>query len=124
MGIYWPWNYLQEKNRGDNLILKFDWTHILVLSSWCCSQKSHEIEALGKDLYEQINRNVPFRNDFQLDAAIEEAITSAIYEGAHITWTQAEQLIASGLRPKNKDDLMLINNFKAMKWVKDNQKNL
>ena len=85
-------------------------------------KKIHEIEVLGKDLYEQINRNAPFRNDFLLDAAIEEAIASAIYEGAHSTRAQAEQLIASGLRPKNKDEWMLINNFKAMKWVKDNRK--
>jgi Fic family protein len=85
-------------------------------------RKINEVESIGKELYEQINKNAPFRNDFLLDAAIEEAITSAIYEGAHSTRAQAEQLIASGLRPKNKDEWMVINNFKAMKWVKDNRK--
>jgi Fic family protein len=84
-------------------------------------KKINEIEKLGKDLYEQINKNASFKTEFLLDSAIEEAITSAIYEGAHSTRAQAEQLIASGERPKNKDEWMLINNFKAMKWVKDNQ---
>lgn len=84
-------------------------------------KKINEIEKLGKDLYEQINKNASFKNEFLLDSAIEEAITSAIYEGAHSTRAQAEQLIASGERPKNKDEWMLINNFKAMKWVKNNQ---
>lgn len=87
-------------------------------------KKINEIETLGKDLYEQINKNASFKKDFLLDSTIEEAITSAIYEGAHSTRAQAEQLIASGERPKNKDEWMLINNFKAMKWVKDNQQNV
>lgn len=86
-------------------------------------KKINEIERLGKELYEQINKNASFKNDFLLDSAIEEAITSAIYEGAHSTRAQAEQLIASGERPKNKDEWMLINNFKAMRWVKANQQN-
>ena len=84
-------------------------------------KKINEIETLGKHLYEQINKNASFKNDFLLDSAIEEAITSAIYEGAHSTRAQAEQLIASGDKPKSKDEWMLINNFKAMKWVKSNQ---
>lgn len=84
-------------------------------------RKINEIETLGKDLYEKINKNAAFKNEFLFDSAIEEAITSAIYEGAHSTRAQAEQLIASGERPKNKDEWMLINNFKAMKWVKNNQ---
>lgn len=84
-------------------------------------KKINDIEMLGKDLYEHINKNASFKNEFLLDAAIEEAITSAIYEGAHSTRAQAEKLIASGERPKNKDEWMLINNFTAMKWVKNNK---
>lgn len=83
-------------------------------------KKIDQIEKLGKDLYQQINLAATFKEDFLLDSKIEEAITSAIYEGAHSTRAQAEQLIASGNRPKNKDDWMLVNNVEAMKWVKDN----
>lgn len=83
-------------------------------------KKINQIEDLGKSLYQQINNHATFKNEFLLDSRIEEAITSAIYEGAHSTRAQAEQLIASGARPKNKDEWMLFNNFKAMKWVKEN----
>lgn len=83
-------------------------------------KKIDQIERLGKDLYQQINAHATFKQDFLLDSRIEEAITSAIYEGAHSTRAQAEQLIASGQRPKDKDEWMLFNNFKAMKWVKEN----
>ncbi|MBC7466970.1 MAG: Fic family protein [Bdellovibrio sp.] len=84
-------------------------------------RKIDEIDRLGKDLFEQINKHASFKDEFLLDSTIEEAITSAIYEGAHSTRAQAEQLIASGNKPKNKDEWMLINNFRAMKWVKENQ---
>lgn len=84
-------------------------------------KKIDQIDRLGKDLYEKINKNASFKNEFLLDSTIEEAITSAIYEGAHSTRAQAEQLIASGEKPKNKDEWMLLNNFRAMKWVKENQ---
>ncbi|MGE0526655.1 MAG: Fic family protein [Bdellovibrionales bacterium] len=84
-------------------------------------QKSiDDIERIGKGLYQQIASYATFKQDFLLDARIEEAITSAIYEGAHSTRAQAEQLVASGKRPKNKDEWMLYNNVKAMNWVKEN----
>lgn len=83
-------------------------------------KKIDQIEKLGKELYQKINLHATFKQDFLLDSRIEEAITSAIYEGAHSTRAQAEQLIASGNRPQSKDEWMLVNNFKAMKWVKEN----
>lgn len=79
--------------------------------------KINEIEKIGTNLYEKI-RQATFEQDFLLDSRIEEAITSAIYEGAHSTRAQAQQLIASGVRPKNKDEWMLINNLQAMDWVR------
>lgn len=48
-------------------------------------------------------------------------MTSAIYEGAHSTRAQAQQLIASGNRPRNKDEWMLLNNFKAMTWIQEHR---
>lgn len=84
-------------------------------------KKIDEVEKIGVALYERINRNATFKADFLLDSKIEEAITSAIYEGANSTRAQAEQLIASGVGPKNKDEWMLFNNFRAMKWVRENK---
>ncbi|MEO5971589.1 MAG: hypothetical protein ABIQ95_16815, partial [Bdellovibrionia bacterium] len=84
------------------------------------SRRIDQIERLGKNLYNQINQQSLFKRDFLLDSAIEEAVTSAIYEGAHSTRAQAQQLIASGNKPKNKDEWMLVNNFRAMQWVQEN----
>lgn len=59
--------------------------------------------------------------EFLKDAAIEEAITSAIYEGANSTRAKAQELIASEKAPKDKDEWMLYNNYLAMKWIKTHQ---
>jgi Fic family protein len=85
------------------------------------TRKLNDIERLGLDLYNRINQQALFREDFLLDSTIEEAITSAIYEGAHSTRAQAQQLIASGLKPKNKDEWMLFNNYRAMNWIQSHR---
>jgi len=84
-------------------------------------KKIDEIEKLGLSLYNQINQQSLFAQEFFLNSTIEEAITSAIYEGAHSTRAQAQQLIASGNKPKNKDEWMLVNNFEALSWVEKNR---
>ncbi len=84
-------------------------------------RKIGEIEKLGIELYNRINIQGLFRDAFLMDSTVEEAITSAIYEGAHSTRAQAQQLIASGNKPKNKDEWMLVNNFRAMNWVQEHR---
>lgn len=86
------------------------------------NRKVAEIDRLGLDLYNRINQQAMFKEDFFLDSTVEEAITSAIYEGAHSTRAQAQQLIASGNKPKSKDEWMLVNNYRAMTWVQKHRK--
>ena len=84
------------------------------------NKKIHQVESLGDRLYDRIENHGSFEREFLANAAVEEAITSAIYEGANSTRSQAKVLIASGEKPKNKDEWMLINNYSAMKWIKEN----
>ncbi len=86
------------------------------------NKKIHTVESLGNSLYDKIETHGTFKDDFFRNAAIEEAICSAIYEGANSTRSKAKALIASQKRPENKDERMLINNYLAMKWIKDNSK--
>jgi Fic family protein len=85
------------------------------------ARKIEGVESLGRRLFSQISQHSSFSKDFLLDSTIEEAITSAIYEGAHTTRAQAQQLIASGKKPSNKDEWMLINNLRAMTWVHEHK---
>ena len=87
----------------------------------CISRKALELELRGTQLHQRIIQNQTFAEEFLRDATIEEAITSAIYEGANSTRAQAQELITSGSQPKNKDEWMLLNNYGAMLWIKKNR---
>jgi Fic family protein len=84
------------------------------------NKKIHKVESLGNRLFDKIETHSSFKREFLTNAAVEEAITSAIYEGANSTRSKAKALIASGEKPKSKDEWMLINNYFAMKWIKEN----
>ncbi len=86
----------------------------------CIQKKISQIEHLGNKIFERIESQNSLKNEFLGNAAIEEAITSAIYEGANSTRAKAKELIALGNAPKNKDEWMLVNNYKAMEWIKKN----
>jgi len=79
-----------------------------------------EIEKTGAELVNVIKNAGTFKTEFIINAAAEEAITSALYEGANSTRAKARQLIASEKKPANKDEWMLVNNYEAMLWIKKN----
>lgn len=84
------------------------------------NKKIHHVESAGNRLFDRIETHSSFKREFLANAVVEEAVTSAIYEGANSTRSKAKALIASGETPKSKDEWMLINNYLAMKWIKDN----
>jgi Fic family protein len=85
----------------------------------CIRQKLSEVERLGTKLYDGIHNSKTFEKDFILDAAVEEAITSAIYEGANTTRAQARQFMAEKRSPANKAEQMLANNYAALEWLRN-----
>ena len=88
----------------------------------CIHQKIHKIESLGNHLFDKIENQKTFKQEFITNSTIEESITSAIYEGANSTRDKSKTLIAEGRKPKNKDEWMLVNNYGAMNWIKENFK--
>ena len=86
----------------------------------CIYKKLYQIEKLGFSLFHQVENHSVFKDEFVDHSLIEEAITSSIYEGANSTRTKAKELIAIGNRAKDKDEQMLINNYRTMQWIKKN----
>lgn len=86
----------------------------------CIRQKLSQVERLGTHIYDKIVSQKTFEQEFNLNASIEEAITSAIYEGANTTRSKARQFIAENRPPRDKAEQMLINNYQAMQWIKEN----
>jgi Fic family protein len=84
-------------------------------------QKLITIEKTGEKILGDLWQDKTLHENFIKAAATEESITSAIYEGANSSRSQARQFIAENRRPRNKDEQMLINNVQAMGWIKKTQ---
>ena len=79
------------------------------------------IEKKGEELFRIVRSNMSFTKAFARDAQYEEAIMSAIYEGANTTRSEAKKFISNRESPASKAHKMVLNNFKANEWIKDNK---
>jgi Fic family protein len=84
----------------------------------CIRRKVDTVEQLGLRLYERIHTSHSFQKEFAVNAAVEEAVTSAIYEGANTTRAKGKQLIAEGRKPLTLDEHMIFNNYQAMLFIR------
>ena len=111
-----------RKVAGVPLFLKEIDTKFWYFPSDIIHKKISKIETLGNHLFDRIKNQGDFRNVFLSDTLMEESIASSIYEGANTTRSQAKTIISSNQKPRNKDEWMLVNNYKAMQWIKKNSK--
>ena len=81
-------------------------------------KKIRDIDRLGFHLNEKILNQETYTAEFIKNAETEEAISSAIYEGANSTRREAKEFLSSGKKPQTKDQFMLRNKHAAMLWVK------
>ena len=84
------------------------------------NKKIYQIENQGNRLYDKIEDHAVIEKGLLKSVAIEEAVTSAIYEGANSTRSQARAFITSNKKARSKDEWMLVNNYRAMQWIKKN----
>ena len=56
------------------------------------------------------------------NARIEEAISSALYEGANTTRAQAKKIIAENKTPTNESEHMVVNNYRALQWMQEHRR--
>jgi len=80
-----------------------------------------DIEKKGEELFQLVRANMAFTNAFARDAQYEEAIMSAMYEGANTTRSEAKKFISNKQSPVSKAQWMVHNNFKANEWIKDHR---
>ncbi|MGE0078641.1 MAG: Fic family protein [Bacteroidales bacterium] len=57
------------------------------------------------------------KTKFIISSIIEEAISSSQIEGANTTRKKAKEMIQQERKPKNKSELMIMNNFITMKYI-------
>ena len=59
------------------------------------------------------------RNRYLVNSLIEEAITSSQLEGAATTRRVAKEMLRSGRRPRDRSERMIVNNYRAMEFMRD-----
>jgi len=59
------------------------------------------------------------RDRYLVNSLIEEAITSSQLEGAATTHAVAKEMLRSGRRPKDRGERMILNNFRAMRFLRE-----
>ncbi len=59
------------------------------------------------------------RTRFLFSSLVEEAVRSSQLEGAVTSRKQAQTIIRLGTRPRTRDELMIVNNYRAMEFVRE-----
>ncbi len=59
------------------------------------------------------------RNRYLVNSLIEEAITSSQLEGAATTRKEAQTMLRSGRRPRDRSERMILNNYRAMEAIRE-----
>ncbi|TQK44638.1 Fic family protein [Streptomyces sp. SLBN-118] len=80
------------------------------------------LEAVGRDTAGQISIEEPVANPatrdrYLISSLIEEAINSSQLEGASTTRRVAKEMLRAGRRPRDRDELMIYNNYQAMRMI-------
>lgn len=74
-------------------------------------------EASGHILIDETVTSPQARNRYLVNSLIEEAITSSQLEGASTTRCVAKQMLESGRQPRDRDERMILNNYRALQQV-------
>jgi len=90
----------------------------------CVLRMLHEIDqnASGRIHMAEPIANASTRDTYLINSLIEEAISSSQLEGAATTRQVAKEMIRTERQPRNRSEQMIFNNFHAMKFVQEYQK--
>lgn len=76
-------------------------------------------DASGQVLLSEEAVSPGHRDRYIVSSLMEEAITSSLLEGAATTRREAKEMLRTGREPASKGEQMVLNNFRAMRQVKE-----
>ncbi len=76
-------------------------------------------QASGQILAHDLAANLRSSDRYLVSSLIEEAITSSQLEGADTTRKVAKELLATGRRPRDRSEQMIVNNYQAMVFTQE-----
>ena len=65
------------------------------------------------------NKTIRMEQSYIINSLMEEAIASSILEGAATTRKAAKEMLQKGRKPKNHAEQMILNNYEAMKFIRE-----
>ncbi|MDO5736956.1 MAG: Fic family protein [Propionibacteriaceae bacterium] len=77
-------------------------------------------KAGGTLMAPELVTNSATRDRYLIHSLMEEAITSSQLEGAVTTRRDAKEMLRAGRPPRNKSERMIVNNYLAMQFVREN----
>ncbi|MCT4606568.1 MAG: Fic family protein [Marinisporobacter sp.] len=113
------WNKVMDsrKNTGLEIPLR-DQSHN---SFWfnLSNEIANNIQVIENSATEDLFKSVP--NDLEIsviaDALIDEAFNSSVIEGAFSTKRRTKEMIEKHLKPSNKSEIMIMNNYYALQYI-------
>lgn len=81
-----------------------------------------QIERIHEEASSQLEDLIPdeIKDAALMDSIIDEAFSSSVIEGAFSTRKRAQEMITKKLDPKTKSELMIFNNYKAIRYTLEN----
>ncbi len=65
------------------------------------------------------NRTIRLERSYIINSFMEEAIASSILEGAATTRRAAKEMLRKGTKPRNQGEQMVVNNYRVMRYIRD-----
>lgn len=139
---YHPWDKLRHLKPPDGLTHR-EWWAAIKMSRIGMQRNLPLVDKEGKPFtyavtdeilkgIEEVNRNASgqitiseqvtnpsTRDRYIVNGLMEEAITSSQLEGATTTRKDAKEMIRTGRKPRTRDEQMILNNYRAMKRIRE-----
>lgn len=86
-----------------------------------------KLHKMDRDAAGTIRADAPIATDtnrdrYRMNSLFEEAITSSQLEGASTTTEEAKNMLRSGRKPFDRSEQMILNNFNAMRFIRENRR--
>lgn len=65
------------------------------------------------------DRTIQLEESYIINSLIEESIASSMLEGAVTTHKAAKEMLRKGIKPENKSEQMVVNNYRAMQDIRE-----
>jgi Fic family protein len=117
------WNAIKLNRQINNSSIRFGTYHFTYLITDYMLRALHQFDLnIGGNLGSNIGIAETDKTKFIISSIMEEAISSSQMEGANTTRKKAKEMIQKELKPKNKSEQMIMNNYVTMKHIIQHKK--